>query len=71
MYEEDIEEHETATTAGAARGSYSRFRSTVRGAFARATARRADEATYVIVKDEDQPEMAEVVSAELYQADAS
>ena len=66
-----VEEHETATTAGAARGSYSRFRSTVRGAFARATARRADEATYVIVKDEDQPEMAEVVSAELYQADAS
>ncbi|KAK7242395.1 hypothetical protein SO694_00012473 [Aureococcus anophagefferens] len=47
---------------------YGRFRSRVRGALARATARRSDEATYVIVKDEDVPELAEVVSAEPYQA---
>ncbi|KAH8095760.1 hypothetical protein JL720_3084 [Aureococcus anophagefferens] len=43
---------------------YGRFRSRPR----RRCDRRSDEATYVIVKDEDVPELAEVVSAEPYQA---
>ena len=60
--------YDEADDQHAARGTYGRIRSRVRGAIARATSRRADEAQYVIVKDEDMPELANVVSAEPYQA---